>query len=94
MTKSETKDILTAVAVMGNDIGYIKERLDRINGNLEDYPVYKEKVSDLEENMNRVIDYIDDIKKLLGGIKIKVYGVAGLVGGISAFIGIIIGKFM
>jgi len=43
------------------------------------------------KEMNESIKSLSD---LLNNIKIKVWGVAGLIGGIMGFIGVIIGKFI
>ena len=94
MTKSNTDKILTNIAVVQNDIAYIKDRLNKINGNLEDYPVYKERVNNLEESIDKITNCIGDIKKLLNGIKIKVWGMSAAIGVIMGFIGIIIGRFL
>lgn len=85
--ESKIEKMLTNMAVMQTDIAYIKKRLDRINGNLEDYPVYKSRVDSLEGTMA-------EIAKMVSGIKIKIWSVAGLIGGLCGFVGVLIGKFL
>lgn len=85
--ESKTEKILTNMAVMQNDIKYIKQRLDKINGNLEDCPVYRSRVESLEGTVTEIV-------KAVSGIKIKMWSIAGLIGGLCGFIGVVIGKFL
>lgn len=86
MAKSD--EILKKLIGLCKDMEYTKERLDKINGKLEDYSVY-------EKQVNKNTDIIE--KKILPAVtnlKIKIYGVSAAIGAISGFAGIIIGKFL
>jgi len=92
--ESKTGQILIAVAEIKKDTAEIFRRLDKINGSIADYPVSKVRIDNLEANCEKMSKSIANTMNLLNGIKIKVWGVAGLIGGIMGFIGIIIGKFI
>jgi len=85
--ESKTEKILTNIAIMQTDIAYIKQRLDRINGSLGDYLVYKNKVDETKKT-------VSEITKTINNIKIKIWGTAGLIGAVMGFVGILAGKFM
>ncbi len=87
-------EVLIAIAEIKKDTSEIFRRLDKINGSIADYQVVKKRVDDLEEKTDKTNDCVKEISSLLNGIKIKVWGVAGLIGGIMGFIGVIIGKFI
>lgn len=87
-------EVLIAIAEIKKDTSEIFRRLDKINGSIADYSITKKRVDDLEENFGKLEDCIEETSKLLTGLKIKVWGMAGLIGAIMGFIGVIIGKFI
>jgi len=94
MAESKTNQILITLAEIKKDTGEIFRRLDKINGSIADYSITKKRIDDLEENYNKLEDCIEETSKLLTGIKIKVWGMAGLVSAIMGFVGVIVGKFI
>ncbi len=94
MAESKTSQILITLAEIKKDTGEIFRRLDKINGSIADYSITKKRVDDLEENIDKVEDCIKETSKLLTNIKIKVWGMAGLVSAIMGFVGVIVGKFI
>ncbi|MFA5560051.1 MAG: hypothetical protein WDA59_11475, partial [Methanofastidiosum sp.] len=86
--------VLIAIAEIKKDTAEIFRRLDKINGSIADYPVQRRRIDELEEDCEKMSKSITNTMNLLNGIKIKVWGVAGLIGGIMGFIGVIIGKFI
>lgn len=94
MAESKTNQILITLAEIKKDTSEIFRRLDKINGSIVDYSITKKRVDDLEENFDKLEDCIEETSKLLTGIKIKVWGMAGLIGAIMGFVGVIIGKFI
>jgi len=87
-------EVLIAIAEIKKDTAEIFRRLDKINGSIADYPVQRRRIDELEEDCEKMSKSITNTMNLLNGIKIKVWGVAGLIGGIMGFIGVIIGKFI
>jgi hypothetical protein len=87
-------EVLIAIAEIKKDTSEIFRRLDKINGSIADYPVQRRRIDELEEDCEKMSKSITNTMNLLNGIKIKVWGVAGLIGGIMGFIGVIIGKFI
>ena len=85
MAKSD--EIITKLISLAKDMEYTKKRLDRINGCLGEFPVTKRQV---EENTAD----LKEIKPVLSNLKIKFYGIASVVGIISGFAGMLIGKFI
>ena len=85
MTKSD--EILRKLIGLAKDMEYTKKRLDLINGCLGEFPVTKRQV---EENTAD----LKEIKPVLSNLKIKFYGIASVVGIISGFAGMLIGKFI
>ena len=85
MTKSD--EILRKLIGLSKDMEYTKKRLDRINGCLGEFPVTKRQV---EENTAD----LKEIKPVLSNLKIKFYGIASVVGIISGFAGMLIGKII
>ena len=85
MAKSD--EILRKLVSLAKDMEYTKKRLDRINGCLGEFPVTKRQV---EENTAE----LKEIKPVLSNLKIKFYGIASVVGIISGFAGMLIGKFI
>ena len=85
MAKSD--EILRKLIGLAKDMEYTKKRLDRINGCLGEFPVTKRQV---EENTAD----LKEIKPVLSNLKIKFYGIASVVGIISGFAGMLIGKFI
>jgi chromosome segregation ATPase len=94
MAESKTNQILITLAEIKKDTGEIFRRLDKINGSIADYSITKKRIDDLEENYNKLEDCIEETSKLLTCIKIKVWGMAGLIGAIMGFIGVVVGKFI
>lgn len=94
MAESKTNQILIAVAEIKKDTAEIFRRLDKINGSIADYPVSKKRIDELEVDYKEMNESIKSLSDLLNNIKIKVWGVAGLIGGVTGFIGVIIGKFI
>lgn len=87
-------EVLITIAEIKKDTSEIFRRLDKINGSIADYPVQRRRIDELEEDCEKMSKSITNTMNLLNGIKIKVWGVAGLIGGIMGFIGVIIGKFI
>ena len=87
-------EVLIAIAEIKKDTSEIFRRLDKINGSIADYQVVKKRVDDLEEKTDKTNDCVKEISSLLNGIKIKIWSVAGLIGAIMGFIGMIAGKFI
>ncbi len=87
-------EVLIAIAEIKKDTSEIFRRLDKINGSIADYQVVKKRVDELEVDYKEMNESIKSLSDLLNNIKIKVWGVAGLIGGIMGFIGVIIGKFI
>ena len=85
MAKSD--EILSKLVSLSKDMEYTKKRLDRINGCLDEFPVTKRQV---EENTSD----LKEIKPVLSNLKIKFYGIASVVGIISGFAVILIGKLI
>jgi len=85
MAKSD--EILKKLVSLSKDMEYTKKRLDRINGCLGEFPITKRQV---EENTAD----LKEIKPVLSNLKIKFYGIASVVGIISGFAGMLIGKFI
>ena len=85
MAKSD--EILKKLISLSKDMEYTKKRLDRINGCLAEFPVTKRQV---EENTAE----LKEIKPVLSNLKIKFYGIASVVGIISGFAGVLIGKLI
>jgi hypothetical protein len=93
MAESKINQVLIAIAEIKKDTAEIFRRLDKINGSISDYPIAKKRVTDLETDCDKMAESIKNTSTLLSNIKIKVWGVAGLIGAIMGFIGIVIGKF-
>jgi len=87
-------EVLITIAEIKKDTSEIFRRLDKINGSIADYQVVKKRVDELEVDYKEMNESIKSLSDLLNNIKIKVWGVAGLIGGIMGFIGVIIGKFI
>ena len=87
-------EVLIAIAEIKKDTSEIFRRLDKINGSIADYQVVKKRVDDLEEKTNKTDNCIKEINSLLNGIKIKIWSIAGLIGAIMGFVGVIVGKFI
>jgi len=87
-------EVLIAIAEIKKDTSEIFRRLDKINGSIADYQVVKKRVDDLEEKTNKTDNCIKEINSLLNGIKIKIWSIAGLIGAIMGFIGVVVGKFI
>jgi len=87
-------EVLIAIAEIKKDTAEIFRRLDKINGSIADYQVVKKRVDDLEEKTNKTDNCIKEINSLLNGIKIKIWSIAGLIGAIMGFVGVIVGKFI
>ena len=85
MAKSD--EILKKIIGLAKDMEYTKKRLDKINGCLVDYPVYRKQVDDNTTELK-------EIKPLLSNLRIKFYGIASAIGIISGFAGVLIGKFI
>ncbi len=94
MIMAKIDEVLIAIAEIKKDTSEIFRRLDKINGSIADYPVQRRRIDELEEDCEKMSKSITNTMNLLNGIKIKVWGVAGLIGGIMGFIGVIIGKFI
>ena len=87
-------EVLIAIAEIKKDTSEIFRRLDKINGSIADYQVVKKRVDDLEEKTDKTNDCVKEISSLLNGIKIKIWSIAGLIGAIMGFIGVVVGKFI
>ena len=87
-------EVLIAIAEIKKDTSEIFRRLEKINGSIADYQVVKKRVDDLEEKTNKTDNCIKEINSLLNGIKIKIWSIAGLIGAIMGFVGVIVGKFI
>ena len=87
-------EVLIAIAEIKKDTSEIFRRLDKINGSIADYQVVKKRVDDLEKKTDKTNDCVKEISSLLNGIKIKIWSVAGLIGAIMGFVGMIAGKFI
>ncbi|MCB5258792.1 MAG: hypothetical protein WDA59_01440 [Methanofastidiosum sp.] len=87
-------EVLIAIAEIKKDTSEIFRRLDKINGSIADYQVVKKRVDDLEKKTDKTNDCVKEISSLLNGIKIKIWSVAGLIGAIMGFIGVVVGKFI
>lgn len=89
--RKNDKEILILLTELKKDIDYLKERVDKINGSINNYPIYKERVDMLFNDM-------DKIKPIVTSMKIKVYGIATTIGiisgGVMGTIGIFIGKIL
>lgn len=85
MAKSD--EILKKVVTLCTDMKYTRDHLKEINGKLEDYPVYKERV-------DKNVDTLKVILPAVTNLKIKIYGVATAIGIVSGFMGVLIGKFL
>jgi hypothetical protein len=85
MAKSD--EILKTLVSLSKDMEYTKKRLDKINGCLGEFPVTKRQV---EENTAE----LKEIKPVLSNLKIKFYGIASVIGIISGFAGVLIGKLI
>lgn len=79
--------IIVTLTELKKDTEYLRERIDKINSCLDDYPAQKEKIETSEKRLDR-------IEPVVTNIKIKVYGVAAIIGIVTGFIGILIGKFI
>jgi len=86
MGESKTNKILVAITELKKDTEYLRERIDKINGSLSDYPAQKEKIKNNENDL-------EEIKPLVSNLRIKIYGIATAIGIASGFIGTLIGKF-
>jgi len=84
--KKSDSEILIQLTELKKDTEYLKERIDKINGCLNDYPIQKEKIKNNGKRLDR-------IEPLVLNLRIKVYGVATAIGIITGFIGTLIGKF-
>jgi len=87
-------EVLITIAEIKKDTSEIFRRLDKINGSIADYQVVKKRVDELEVDYKEINEAVKNLSDLLDNLKIKVWGVAGLIGGIMGFIGVIIGKFI
>lgn len=87
-------EVLIAIAEIKKDTSEIFRRLDKINGSIADYQVVKKRVDDLEKKTDKTNDCVKEISSLLNGIKIKIWSIAGLIGAIMGFVGVIVGKFI
>ncbi len=87
-------EVLIQIAEIKKDTSEIFRRLDKINGSIADYQVVKKRVDDLEEKTDKTDNCIKEINSLLNGIKIKIWSIAGLIGAIMGFVGVIVGKFI
>ena len=94
MIMAKIDEVLIAIAEIKKDTSEIFRRLEKINGSIADYQVVKKRVDDLEEKTDKTNDCVKEISSLLNGIKIKIWSVAGLIGAIMGFIGIVVGKFI
>ena len=84
---SKSDEIITKLISLAKDMEYTKKRLDWINGCLGEFPVTKRQV---EENTTD----LKELKPVLSNLKIKFYGIASVVGIISGFAGVFIGKII
>lgn len=88
-------EFLERLAKIETHIGGIKDHLSKINGSISDYQTTKEKLNNAcKEILKMDADITDKIMPSLSSIKIKVWSVAGLIGAFSAFIGVMVGKFI
>ena len=89
MSKKETEEIVIALTELKKDTEYLRERIDKINGSLNDCPANKEK-------LKIVCDDMREVKPIVSNLRIKIYGIAAAIGvvsgGIMGTIGIFIGK--
>ncbi|MCL5073862.1 MAG: hypothetical protein M1308_23665 [Actinobacteria bacterium] len=73
----------------------IFNRLDKINGSIEDYQITKERTNNNCSEINKIQDTIDkEIKPPLTKLTIKVYSTAILAGVFSGGIGSLIGFYI
>jgi len=94
MAESKTNQILVSIAKIETNTQAIFKRLDKINGTIADYPVSKNRIDNLEKDCGEMNQSLVELSKLLSGVKIKVWGMAGLIGAIMGFAGVVIGKFI
>lgn len=94
MIMAKIDEVLIAIAEIKKDTSEIFRRLDKINGSIADYQVVKKRVDDLEKKTDKTNDCVKEISSLLNGIKIKIWSIAGLIGAIMGFVGVIVGKFI
>ena len=84
-------DIIEKLAVVATKVDGTNKRLDKINGSIdkinEEFPQYKEKVDNLENDMA-------DVKPQVIGIRVKLYAGMGIISFCSAIIGAIIMKYL
>jgi len=89
VSKKETEEIVIALTELKKDTEYLRERIDKINGTLNDYPTNKEKLKIVCKDM-------EEVKPIVSNLRIKIYGIAATIGvvsgGIMGTIGIFIGK--
>ena len=73
----------------------IYERITRLETKLDIFMNNIAKIcSTYEFELNKAENERDEIKDTVSNLKIKVWGMAGLIGGIMGFIGVMAGKFI
>lgn len=99
MAKAERRnydmEFLDRLARIEESVSGIKNHLGKINGSIVDYQTTKEKLNHAcLEIVKMDADIYDKILPSLSSIRVKVWSTAGLIGAFSAFIGVVVGKFI
>lgn len=85
--RNTDNDILIGIVELKKDTEYLRERIDKINGCLNDYSVQKEKIKISAEKLAI-------IEPIVTNLRIKIYGIGAIIGLVSGLIGTLIGKFL
>ena len=95
MSKKESEEIVIALTELKKDTEYLRERMDKMNGSLNDYPAKMEKLNQVCKKVDEIdTDIEKNVKPPITKLTIKVYSAAVITGLFSGGIGSLIGYFI